>query len=85
MDYKDEYIELLKENNLKLREEIEKLKKDLEQIKQENNSTQRIFNDLININTVCNHEYPSPWWGIFPPPCRKCGYIPNYTITCFTV
>lgn len=22
------------------------------------------------------HRYPSPWWGIVPPPCEKCGAQP---------
>lgn len=23
-----------------------------------------------------NHDYPTAWWGITMPPCRKCGYVP---------
>ena len=32
----------------------------------------------------CNHEYPQVWNGIFPPPCRKCGYVPpnHLIVTC---
>jgi len=31
---------------------------------------------------VCQHEYPNPWGGTTPPPCKKCGQsAPNYTIT----
>jgi hypothetical protein len=22
---------------------------------------------------VCDHVYPSAWWGINPPPCMRCG------------
>lgn len=29
-------------------------------------------------------EYPNPWFGINPAPCKKCGIAPApaYTITC---
>ena len=32
----------------------------------------------------CVHEFPMPWHGVFPPSCRKCGYVPpnNLIITC---
>ena len=31
------------------------------------------------------HNYPSPWMGIFPPACNKCGKQgPQYTITSTT-
>lgn len=23
----------------------------------------------------CQHEYPNPWYGIIPPPCKKCGKL----------
>ncbi len=30
----------------------------------------------------CQHEYPSPWFGIIPPSCKKCGQQGlGYTIT----
>lgn len=29
------------------------------------------------------HDYPSPWFGIFPPACRRCGHqVHQYQITC---
>jgi len=30
------------------------------------------------------HEFPNPWMGIFPPPCKKCGYTPpnQNIVTC---
>ncbi len=31
----------------------------------------------------CLHEYPNPWHGITPPPCKKCGLVANsYQVTC---
>jgi hypothetical protein len=31
------------------------------------------------------HDYHSPWWGVTPPPCKKCGkQAPSTTITCST-
>ncbi len=34
----------------------------------------------------CSHEYPTPWFGITPPPCNKCGQeAPSYTVTCGAV
>lgn len=45
--------------------------------------------DTVYIPTVfgpvqeCQHEYPLPWHGITPPPCKKCGKLAEvYTITC---
>ena len=30
---------------------------------------------------VCVNEYESPWWGLNPPPCKKCGYQePTWTV-----
>lgn len=30
----------------------------------------------------CQHEYPFPWFGTVPPPCKKCGQTGlGYTIT----
>ena len=28
----------------------------------------------------CLHEYPSPWHGLVPPNCKKCG-VPGTTLT----
>lgn len=40
------------------------------------------YSPLIN-TTVCNHEYPSPWYGVIPPACKKCGqYAQTLTVTC---
>lgn len=25
--------------------------------------------------TACQHEYESPWNGLNPPPCKKCGVV----------
>lgn len=37
---------------------------------------------LVN-HSVCQHDYPTPWMGIVPPNCRKCGFqAPHYTVTC---
>lgn len=36
---------------------------------------------------TCQHEYPFPWCGITPPPCKKCGLqqlTPSYIITSTT-
>jgi len=35
---------------------------------------------------LCVHEYPSPWLGVVPPTCQKCGqqapsYAPTYGVT----
>ena len=30
----------------------------------------------------CQHEFPFPWYGVTPPPCKKCGQLGmGYTIT----
>lgn len=32
---------------------------------------------------TCQHEYPSPWFGITPPSCKKCGQPAFQTVvTC---
>lgn len=39
------------------------------------------FNNHPCLNGV--HDYPSPWFGITPPVCRKCGYIMEApSVTC---
>lgn len=32
------------------------------------------------ITNICNHEYPSVWFGTVPPSCLKCGKS-EYTYT----
>jgi hypothetical protein len=33
-------------------------------------------------NDQCDHEYPSPWHGVIPPHCKKCGkQAPKMEIT----
>ncbi len=35
---------------------------------------------------VCAHEYPTPWMGIVPPACLKCGEVASpYGFSCSTV
>ncbi len=29
----------------------------------------------------CQHEYPNPWHGTAPPPCKKCGEPAQQTMT----
>ncbi len=31
--------------------------------------------------SMCDHEYPSPWFGTLPPACNKCGQFQGVTIT----
>lgn len=26
----------------------------------------------------CEHEYPNPWHGVTPPPCKKCGKLAEH-------
>ena len=35
--------------------------------------------------SVCDHEYPNPWFGVVPPSCKKCGQqsMPAYGTTYF--
>ena len=55
-------------------------KKELEKRIVELEAENRLVKDLLqnrggsgpNIET-CQHEYPSPWFGIVPPSCTKCG------------
>ena len=32
-------------------------------------------NDIIPLPDLCDHEYPQVWFGIYPPPCVKCGKL----------
>lgn len=71
-----------------LKEQVELLKKIVDiqsQLIQEMRKTDPL--PVISIPSVwqapCQHEYPSPWHGIIPPACKKCGQLgPSYTITC---
>ncbi len=71
-----------------LKEQVELLKKIVDtqaQLIQEMRKTNPL--PIVTIPSVwqvpCQHEYPFPWFGTTPPPCKKCGQIstPSWTIT----
>lgn len=44
------------------------------------------YQPIVSIPSVfgyyCAHEYESPWMGLNPPPCKKCGEVqPTYGFT----
>lgn len=50
-----------------------------------NNSSSSNWINLTPLHnvTVCTHEYPSPWYGVIPPACKKCGQLAQtLTVTC---
>lgn len=72
-----------------LKEQVELLKKMIDvqaQLIQEMRKTVPL--PMVSIPSVwtpnpCQHEYPNPWFGTVPPPCKKCGLVaPSYTVTC---
>jgi len=74
-----------------LKEKIELLQKIIDtqaQLIQEMRKTNPL--PVVSIPSVwttpvqqCQHEYPSPWLGTVPPPCKKCGQVGlGYTVTC---
>ena len=40
-----------------------------------------ISNPLPTQRCIEGCDYPSPWMGIFPPACRKCGLPPAGNVT----
>jgi hypothetical protein len=61
-----------------LQERVRKLEEKQVSVQPQSNPGQTIFQPFIQtIDYGCVsggiHEYPSPWNGIFPPNCTKCG------------
>lgn len=71
-----------------LKEQIELLKKIIDTqaqlISEMRKTTPLPFVSIPSVwQAPCQHEYPFPWFGTVPPPCKKCGQVgQGYTITC---
>lgn len=80
-DYADEYIELLKQKIKDLELEISDLK--YKPFKDHSNQLGGSSVTLTTpLNLLCDHVYPFPWFGIFPPACMKCGAQTSPQVTC---